>query len=46
MKYGFVRVAAAVPQVKVADCRYNASQAEEMILRLTRIMCRLLFSQS
>ena len=31
MKYGFVRVAAAVPQVKVADCRYNASQAEEMI---------------
>ena len=31
MKYGFVRVAAVVPQVKVADCRYNASQAEEMI---------------
>ena len=31
MKYGFVRVAAAVPQVKVADCRYNASLAEEMI---------------
>lgn len=31
MKYGFVRMAAAVPQVKVADCRYNASQAEEMI---------------
>lgn len=31
MKYGFVRAAAAVPQVKVADCRYNASQAEEMI---------------
>lgn len=32
MKYGFVRVAAAIPQVKVADCRYNASQAEEMII--------------
>ena len=28
MKYGFVRVAAAVPAVKVADCKFNAQQIE------------------
>jgi NAD+ synthase (glutamine-hydrolysing) len=28
MKYGFVRVAAAVPTVRVADCQYNAQQIE------------------
>ena len=27
MKYGFVKVAAAIPQVKIADCQYNAEQA-------------------
>ena len=26
MKYGFVKVAAAIPQVKIADCQYNAEQ--------------------
>ncbi len=26
MNYGFVKVAAAVPQVKVADCKFNADQ--------------------
>ena len=26
MKYGFVRVAAAIPIVKVADCKFNAQQ--------------------
>ena len=26
MKYGFVRVAAAVPAVKVADCKFNAQK--------------------
>ena len=26
MKYGYVRVAAAVPKVKVADCTYNVEQ--------------------
>ncbi|WP_321437651.1 NAD(+) synthase [uncultured Bacteroides sp.] len=31
MNYGFVKVAAAVPRVKVADCQYNADQIEEMI---------------
>lgn len=31
MKFGFVKVAAAVPSVKVADCKFNAQQAENMI---------------
>ena len=28
MKYGFVKVAAAIPQVKIADCQYNAEQGK------------------
>jgi len=32
MNYGFVKVAAAVPPVKVADCQYNAEQIEKMII--------------
>lgn len=32
MKHGFVKVAAAVPFVKVADCRYNIERIEAMIL--------------
>lgn len=31
MKHGFVKVAAAVPFVKVADCSYNAERIENMI---------------
>ena len=31
MKFGFVRVAAAVPVVKVADCKFNAQQIETLI---------------
>jgi len=31
MNYGFVKVAAAVPPVKVADCQYNTEQIEKMI---------------
>jgi len=30
MNYGFVKVAAAVPSVKVADCKYNARQIEQL----------------
>lgn len=30
-KYGFVRVAAASPKLKVADCDYNASQIKQLI---------------
>ena len=32
MKFGFVKVAAAIPAVKVADCKFNAQQAEAQIL--------------
>ena len=31
MNYGFVKVAAAVPRVKIADCKYNAGQLESFI---------------
>lgn len=31
MKNGFIKVAAAVPAVKVADCAYNISQIEKMM---------------
>lgn len=31
MDYGYVRVAAAVPRLKVADCRHNASNIIDMI---------------
>ena len=33
MNYGFVRVAAAVPNVRVADCKYNLEQIESHIIR-------------
>jgi len=31
--FGFVRVGAAIPRVKVADCTYNAEQIIEMVIR-------------
>ncbi len=31
MNYGFVKVAAAIPRVRVADCQYNASNIIEQI---------------
>lgn len=31
MNYGFVKVAAAVPHVKVADCKFNAEKIESLI---------------
>ena len=31
MNYGFIKVAAAIPQVKVADCSYNAEQIINLI---------------
>ena len=33
MKYGFVKVAAAVPHVQVADCSYNSLQIEKLMRR-------------
>ena len=32
MKHGFVKVAAAVPFVRVADCIYNIERIEAMVL--------------
>ncbi len=32
MNYGYVKVAAAVPRVKVADCRFNAEEIEKEII--------------
>ena len=32
MKFGFVKVAAAIPAVKVADCKFNAQQTETQIM--------------
>ena len=31
MNYGFVKVAAAVPHVKVADCKFNVEKIESLI---------------
>lgn len=31
MNHGFVKVAAAIPQVRVADCQFNAEQIENLI---------------
>lgn len=31
MNHGFVRVGAAIPEVKVADCRFNAERIKELI---------------
>ena len=33
MNYGFVKVAAAVPQVKVADCKFNTEHIQSLILQ-------------
>ena len=33
MQHGFIKVAAAVPLVKVADCDYNIQQIENIIAR-------------
>ena len=31
MQYGYIKVAAAIPAVKVADCHFNAEQTEQQI---------------
>ena len=33
MKYGFIKVAAATPSIRVADCEYNAAQILKTIVR-------------
>ena len=32
MNYGYVKVAASVPRVRVADCKFNAGQIEKEII--------------
>ena len=41
MNYGFVKVAAAVPQVKVADCFYNIQQIEGLMRQASQKEVRL-----
>lgn len=31
MKYGFIKVASAIPELRVADCAFNASKIKELI---------------
>lgn len=33
MNYGFVKVASAIPSIKVADCSYNTQQIESLIIQ-------------
>lgn len=33
MNYGFVKVASAIPSIKVADCAYNTQQIESLIIQ-------------
>lgn len=33
MNYGFVRIASAIPGVRVGDCKYNAKQIESLIFQ-------------
>ena len=33
MNYGFVKVASAIPRMKVADCTYNTQQIESLIIQ-------------
>ena len=34
MKYGFIKVASAIPTVKVADCKFNAQQIDSIFERI------------
>jgi NAD+ synthase (glutamine-hydrolysing) len=33
MDYGFVKVASAIPTIKVADCDYNEKQIENLVVQ-------------
>ena len=33
MNHGFVKVASAIPLVKVADCQYNVQQIESLVIQ-------------
>ncbi len=36
MKFGFIKVAAAIPHVRVGDCTYNAQQTKELFARAVK----------
>jgi NAD+ synthase (glutamine-hydrolysing) len=33
MNYGYIKVASAIPSLKVADCTYNIQQIESLIVQ-------------
>lgn len=33
MNYGFIKIASAIPQVRVADCQFNTKQIESLIIQ-------------
>ncbi len=33
MKYGYLKVASAVPKIEIADCHYNTSQIENFMAK-------------
>ena len=42
MNYGFVKVAAAIPLVKVADCRYNVEQIKMQMMEANEIGVKII----
>ena len=34
--YGYIRVASAIPTIKIADCHHNADKIIELILKATK----------
>ena len=42
MNYGFVKIAAAIPQVKVADCIHNGKEITKLILQADKSQVDLL----
>lgn len=42
MEHGFVKVAAAIPSVRVADCIYNAAQLKELIQKASEAGVQLI----
>ncbi len=37
MKFGFIKVAAAVPHVRVGDCEYNLQQTKDLLIRAAKV---------
>ena len=42
MEYGFIRVGAAVPELKVGDCKYNRERIIELINRGEKLKIQIL----